>query len=57
MIKCVLYDSVFQEMNPFCLSANDMDMALLISRPGPPPLDVSCTVPARAMPGTSPKRL
>ena len=52
-----LYDSVFQEMNPFCLSANDMDMTLLISRPGPPPLDVSLTVPARAIPGISPKRL
>ena len=37
-----------QEMNPFCLSANDMDMVLLVSRPGPPPLDVSkgrCNAP------------
>ena len=30
-----------QEMNPFCLSANDKDMVLLISNPGPPNLDVS----------------
>ena len=39
---------VLQEMNPFCLSANDMDMVLLVSRPGPPPLDVSkgiCNTP------------
>ena len=38
----------WQEMNPFCLSANDMDMVLLVSRPGPLPLDVSkgrCNAP------------
>ena len=37
-----------KDMNPFCLSANDMDMVLLVSRPGPPPLDVSkgrCNAP------------
>ena len=46
----VVYETFFflKDMNPFCLSANDMDMVLLVSRPGPPPLDVSkgrCNAP------------
>lgn len=32
---------ILQDTNPFCLSANDKDMVLLISNPGPPNLDVS----------------
>ena len=47
MRSLTLKPVILQDMNPFCLSASDKDMVLLISNPGPPNLDVSrqlCTV-------------